>query len=50
MAKAIWGYCSICENEIYEGDDVYIIIGQYFCDECMREHKHVAGENTEGDE
>lgn len=34
--------CSGCGQEIYEGDDVYHILGEQFCERCINEARQEA--------
>ena len=40
------GYCKVCGNDIYEGDEVILIDGEYICDDidCLKQQLDV----TEG--
>ena len=34
--------CSGCGGDIYEGDDVYHILGEQFCERCINEARQEA--------
>jgi predicted metal-binding protein len=34
--------CSGCDRDIYEGEDVYHIMGEQFCERCIERAKEVA--------
>nr|DAM27868.1 MAG TPA: protein of unknown function (DUF2175) [Caudoviricetes sp.] len=34
--------CSGCGRSIYEGDDYWEVLGEQFCEECIREAIHTA--------
>lgn len=42
--------CSGCDQDIYEGEDVYHIMGEQFCESCIRQAKEVAELAYEEDE
>ena len=29
-------YCTVCGDEIYEGDDCYKVGGEYYCNNCVQ--------------
>jgi hypothetical protein len=34
--------CYVCQNEIYEGEDVYHLVGLHFCERCINESREEA--------
>lgn len=34
--------CSGCNQRIYEGDDYYEILGEQFCEDCIRKARRIA--------
>ena len=39
--KAVF-VCSGCDRDIYEGEDVYHIMGEQFCERCIQNAKEAA--------
>lgn len=33
----IYGHCDFCGGEIYEGDTIYVIDGQYIHEDCLED-------------
>jgi formylmethanofuran dehydrogenase subunit E len=35
--SALWAQCSLCDREIYRGEEHYQVNGQVFCTGCLEE-------------
>ena len=40
--RNVFGYCSMCGNEIYEDEYYYGVGGEIYCEECIDDCKHTA--------
>ena len=38
----VFAECSLCGNDILDGDDYYEINGDYYCEDCIDERRRTA--------